>query len=124
MPLHLILLFSIASAAVILLLLLLIAGLRRALLRPPIVLLVTVSALILSGLSWVISQEGAAGTGTRTRYGYPKPYYFTWQSSEHPVRYAGFNPLYFAGNTLAYAVCLSWLAVGVALLKTRAAPEL
>jgi hypothetical protein len=72
--------------------------------RGPMAMLLVVSVACSVG-SAVIRSSGASGTGTRTSYGFPKPFYFTWVSWEQPVSNAGFEWLYFVGN------CVAWLAL-------------
>ena len=105
MPLALLLLTSFALLGVVFLALLRSPGARRSLLRPRVAPLLVLLSCSLSAATAMIRTSGASGTGTRTSYGFPKPYYFTWTSWERPVSSAGFELLYFIGN------CIGWLAV-------------
>jgi hypothetical protein len=58
-----------------------------------------------SGASALVAGTGHAGTGFVTRHGWPKPYWFEYLG-ETGERSTGFEPLYFAGNVLAWAAAL------------------
>ena len=61
----------------------------------------------------LLALTAAAGTGTRTSYGFPKPFFFRWESWEAlTAANLSFAPLWFAGNTLFWLAALS-LAVAV-----------
>jgi len=105
MPLSLLLLISLPVLGVVALLVERVAKLRGALLRRGPMAAVLSLSVTLSAASALVRSSGASGTGTRTLYGFPKPFYSTWISWEHPVSHAGLNWLYFTGN------CIAWLAL-------------
>jgi hypothetical protein len=119
MPLSLLLLLSLLIFAAEALIAGLSPTLRRTLLRPRPAAVVLATALVLSAASGAIRVSGASGTGTRTSYGFPKPYYFTWTSWEHPISHAGFNWLYFAGNCIGSLALVSLTALLWAAWRAR-----
>ncbi len=72
-------------------------------------------ALALSAASTLIAERGHAGTGFIVRHGWPKSFFYRL-TSETGERSQGFEPLYFAGNTLVYlgALLLLWSLVRLA----------
>ena len=119
MPPSLLLLISLSAFAIEVLLFVRRPPLRQTLLRRRPLLLVLVSSVLLSVASALVRTSGASGTGTRTSYGFPKPFYFTWESWEHPVSHAGLYWLYFAGNTVGWFALLSLVALLWAALRRR-----
>lgn len=73
--------------------------------RPRFWLILICSASLAGAASALVARTGHAGTGFVTRHGWPKPYWFDFVG-EHGERSASFEPLYFAGNMLAYAAIL------------------
>jgi hypothetical protein len=119
MPLAQLLLASLAVLGIVAIASLRAPALRRALLRRrPLAVLLALSILCSAG-SAVVRSSGASGTGTRTSYGFPKPFYFTWVSWEHPVSSTGFEWLYFAGNCVGWLALLSVVALFSALVRGR-----
>lgn len=86
-------------------LVLVLPSVRRQFLSLKYVLAAVLLSALLSVGSAVVSRSSGSGTGTRTSHGFPKPYYFRWESWEQPISDAGVNWLYFAGN------CIAWLSV-------------
>ena len=116
MPLALVLLWCLLVFAALGVALACIPRLRRTLVRPRMLPALLVPTLLLSAASAVFRTSSASGTGLRTLYGFPKPFYTTWASWESADRYAGANWLYFAGNTAAWLalVCIvaaAWTAL-------------
>ena len=72
---------------------------------------IAVSASLASAASAAVAETGHAGTGFVTRHGWPKPFCFE-SAGEYGERSTSFEPLYFAGNALAYAaiLLLAWTA--------------
>ena len=121
MPLATLLSISFALFGMVTLAVLWSPRLRRSLLRPRVAALGVLLSCLLSASSAVVRTSGASGTGTRTSYGFPKPFYFTWTSWEHPTSTAGLELLYFVGNWIGW---LAFVAI-LALLWTavRSAPR-
>lgn len=115
MQLAVLLLLSSALLGVVTAILLRFPRLRRSLLRPRVAGVVVLLSCVLSASSAVVRTSGASGTGTRTSYGFPKPFYFTWTSWEQSVSSAGLESLYFVGN------CIAWLALVSTMTLLRAA---
>jgi hypothetical protein len=72
-------------------------------------LALAILASLASAVSALIRHTGHAGTGFITRHGWPKPFWFDFVG-EYGERSTGFEPLYFAGNSLAWAapLLLAW----------------
>jgi hypothetical protein len=109
MPLH----QAIAAFAAALLLALVSAGsrprLKAELGRLRFWLGLAACASLASAVSALAAKTGHAGTGVVIRHGWPKPYWFDFVG-EYGERSTGFEPLYFAGNVLAWAApfLLAW----------------
>src|SRR5687768_14019538 len=88
---------------------LLAAGLRRQpreqLKQPRFWLFLLAGAAASSATSALVASSRRAGTGFTTSHGWPKPFYFRYLS-ETGVRSQGWDALYFAGNSLAWAGAL------------------
>ena len=115
MPLARLLLLSLAAFLAVAVVLLRDGRLRRRLCRRRVLLGAVLMATLLSGGSYFIAGSGASGTGTRTAHGWPKPFYFAWESWESAERVEGINWIYFAGNVIAWLaltslVLLAWAA--------------
>ena len=68
-------------------------------------LVLTGCASLASAASALAAKTAHAGTGFVTRHGWPKPYWFDCVG-EQGERSTGFEPVYFAGNLLAWAAPL------------------
>ena len=92
------------------------ADLRRRLTSPRGWAALAGAALFLSAASWLLSSRDAAGTGTVTRNGWPKPFHFGWESWEDASGFESFSLLYFIGNSLVYAgaLLLIWTLAALA----------
>ena len=73
--------------------------------RPGFWLALVCCASLASAASALVSETAHAGTGFVTRHGWPKPWWFDFVG-EHGDRSTSFEPLYFAGNMLAWAAAL------------------
>ncbi|HLL30221.1 MAG TPA: hypothetical protein VK403_04415 [Allosphingosinicella sp.] len=83
----------------------LVPRLKRELRRPAFWLALTALACVSSAASALVAETGHAGTGFVTRHGWPKPFRFEFVI-EPGQPAAAFEPLYFAGNSLAHAAAL------------------
>jgi hypothetical protein len=86
-------------------------AIRSSLIRPRFWIGIGAAAVILSLTSVIHSTRMHSGTGWRTSFGWPKPWYGRWESFEGGGVSSGFDLLYFAGNAMFYATMLlaGWL---------------
>jgi len=94
-------------------------GLRRRLLHPAACLGIGVGGGLFSALSASVPSLRSAGTGTSLDRGWPKPFWFRWESWENAARSESVSLLYFAGNAVVWAsVILLLLTVLLASRRT------
>jgi hypothetical protein len=84
----------------------LIPGLRAEISKPSRWLGLIIASALLSLVSSFVSSRRHSGTGDLTSHGWPKPFYFRWESWESADRSVSANPLYFAGNMMVYVAAL------------------
>jgi hypothetical protein len=70
-----------------------------------------------SAASALIAHDRHAGTGISRDHGWPKPFWFQWQSWENSAQSQGFNALYFVGNAAVWAAALLALLALVRLVR-------
>jgi len=92
--------------------------LRERLSHPAALLGVLGGGVLFSALSASITGLRSAGTGTSLDRGWPKPFWFRWESWEATARNESVNALYFAGNAVFWASAVLLLLI-VLLLSRR-----
>lgn len=85
--------------------------LRSRLLSRPWIVSLGLLAGVWSAVSVGVAARVPSGTGWHTAFGYPRTFYFIWESFENNQRLTSFSLWWFLENSLVYGTVLSLIVV-------------